>query len=65
MFIQKIKSMEENINLTLFEDFFESSSLADYAKELINVKHPNENKEIVAKIKKQDIRIKRQNKKSE
>ena len=64
-FIQKIKSMEENINLTLFEDFFESSSLADYAKELINVKHPNENKEIVAKIKKQDIRIKRQNKKSE
>ena len=57
-FIQKIKSMEENINLTLFEDFFESSSLADYAKELINVKHPNENKEIVAKIKNRILELK-------
>ena len=50
-FIQKIESMSENINLSLFEDFFESSSPADYAKELINVKDPNENKEIVAEIK--------------
>ena len=50
-FIQKIKSITENINLSLFEDFFESSSPADYAKELINVKDPNENKEIVAEIK--------------
>ena len=57
-FIQKIKSMEENIHLTLFEDFFESSSLADYAKELINVKHPNENKEIVAKIKNRILELK-------
>ena len=32
------------------EDFFESSSPADYAKELINIKNPDENKETVAKI---------------
>ena len=30
--IQKIESMSEKINLSLFEDFFESSSPADYAK---------------------------------
>ena len=57
-FIQKIKSMEENIDLTLFKDFFESSSPADYAKELINVKHPNEKKEIVAKIKNRILDLK-------
>ena len=38
-FIEKIKSMEEKINLTLFEKFSESSSLADYAKMLINIKN--------------------------
>ena len=27
--------MEEKVNLSLFEDFFESSSPADYAKKLI------------------------------
>ena len=32
------------------EDFFESSSPADYVKELINIKNPDENKETVAKI---------------
>ena len=30
-FIQKIESMAENINLSLFKDFFESSSPFDYA----------------------------------
>ena len=35
-FTQEIKSMSEKINLSLFEDFFESSSPADYAKMLIN-----------------------------
>ena len=49
-FIQKIGSMSENINLSLFEDFFESSSPADYAKMVINTKKRNENKEIVAEI---------------
>ena len=48
-FLQKSESMAEKINLSLLEDFFESSS-ADYAKELINTKNPNENKEIVAEI---------------
>ena len=50
-FIRKIKSMEEKINLSLSGDFFESSSTADYAKMLINIKNPEENKEIVAEIK--------------
>ena len=49
-FIQEIKSMEEKINLSLFEDFFESSSPVDYAKKLINTS-PNENKIIVAETK--------------
>ena len=43
--------MAEKINLSLFEDFFESSSPADYAKELINTKNPIENKKIAAEIK--------------
>ena len=49
-FIQEIKSMEEKINLSLFEDFFESSSPVDHAKKLINTS-PNENKIIVAETK--------------
>ena len=57
-FIQKIEPMAKNINLSLFEDFFESSSPADYAKRLINVKDPNENKEIVAKIKNRILDLK-------
>ena len=38
-FIQEIRSMEEKISLSLFEDFFENSSPADYAKMLINTKN--------------------------
>ena len=49
-FIQKIKSMSENINLSFFNEFFELST-ADYAKELTKVKDPDENKEIVVEIK--------------
>ena len=49
-FIQEIKSMEEKINLSLFEDFFGLPSLDDYAKMLINTS-PDENKKIVAEIK--------------
>ena len=47
--IQELKSMSEKINLSLFEEFFESSSPADYAKMLINTS-PDENKDIVAEI---------------
>ena len=50
-FIQKIESMAEKINLSFFEDFFESSLPADYAKTLISTKNPDENKEFVAEIK--------------
>ena len=50
-FIQEIRSMEQKINLSLFEEFFESSSPAYYAKELINIKKQDENKEIVEEIK--------------
>ena len=42
--------MSEKINLSLFKEFFESSSPADYAKMLINTS-PNENREIVAERK--------------
>ena len=57
-FVQKIESMAEKINLSLFEDFFESSSPADYVKEFINVKDPNENKEIVVEIKNRILDLK-------
>ena len=50
-FIQEIILMEENINLSLLEDFFESSSPADYAKMLINNRNADENKGIVAEVK--------------
>ena len=43
-FIQNIESMAEKINFSLFEEVFGSPSPADYAKELINTKNPNENK---------------------
>ena len=46
-FIQQIRSMEEKINLILFEEFFEYSSPADYAKIHIKIKNKDENKKIV------------------
>ena len=49
-FTQEIESMSEKINLSLFEDFFESSSPVDYAKMLINTS-PDENKKIVVETK--------------
>ena len=49
-FIHQIKSMEEKINLSLFEGFFESSWPADFVKELINTSNSDENKEIVEEI---------------
>ena len=48
-FIQEIKSISEKISLSLFEEFFESSSPADYVKMLINTS-PDENKKIVQEI---------------
>ena len=49
-FYQEIKSMEEKINLSLLEEFFESSSPADYAKMLVNTSL-DESKKIVDEIK--------------
>ena len=49
-FTQEIESMSKKINLSLFEEFFESSSPANYAKMLINT-NPDENKKIVEEIK--------------
>ena len=43
--------MAEKINLSLFEEFFESSSPANYAKMFINFRNSDKNKEFVAKIK--------------
>ena len=42
--------MEEKINLSLFKKIFELSSAAEYAKELINTKNRDENKERVEEI---------------
>ena len=55
---EEIKSMEEKINLSLFEEFFELSSPADYAKMLINIKNPDENEEYVEEIKNRILNLK-------
>ena len=57
-FIQEIKSIKEKNNLTLFKDFFGLSSPADYAKKLINIQNPDENKGIVAEIKNRTSNLK-------
>ena len=49
-FIQGINLMQGKINLSFFEDFFESSSPADYVKELINTSNSDEDKEIAEEI---------------
>ena len=49
-YIEEIKSMEEKINLSLFEEFFELSSPANYAKMIINTKNADENKKNVKEI---------------
>ena len=41
IFIQEIESIWEKINLSLFKDFFELSSPADYSKMLINTENPD------------------------
>ena len=47
-FVNKIESMAENINLSLFNEFFESLPV-DYAKYLINLKNTEKNKKVVTK----------------
>ena len=43
-YIEEIKSMEEKFYISLFKEFFELSSSANYATMLINTKNRNENK---------------------
>ena len=63
--IEEIKSKKEKIDLSLFEEFFESSSPADYAKMLINTKNRDENKKKCRRDRKQNISFKRNNKNNE
>ena len=62
-FVQKTESIAEKINLDLFEDFFESSSLPNCEKTLININNPDENIRICGRDRRQNIKFKRQNKK--
>ena len=48
-FIKKIELMTENIYLSLFREFFQSSPV-DYAKHLINLKQTDKNKEFVTEV---------------
>ena len=48
--LKKLNQWKKKINSSLFKEFFELSSPAKYAKELINIKNRDENKEIVAEI---------------
>ena len=57
-FIQKIESIPEKITLSLFNEFFQSSSPADYAKMLINIKNADENEEYVEEIKNRILNLK-------
>ena len=63
-FIKKTESMAKNINLSLFNEFFDLSPV-DYVKYLINLKNTEEKKRICNWGKKQNISFKRQNKKNE
>ena len=48
--LKKLNRWKKKINSSLFKEFFELSSPAKYAKELINIKNRDENKEVVAEI---------------
>ena len=63
-FIRKIKSMSENINLSLLREFFQFSPV-DYAKDLINLKNTKENKEFATEAEIIISDLKRDNKKYE
>ena len=49
--------MEEKINLSLFEEFFEYSSAVDYAKTFINIKNRDEKKKKLQKRQKTEYQI--------
>ena len=55
--------MSEKINLSLFEEIFESSSPANYVKMFINTKDLDKNKQIVEEIKDRMLDLKERMKK--
>ena len=57
-FTEEIRSMEEKINLSLFEEFFEYSSPVDFAKILINIKNRDKNKKNVEDIENRILALK-------
>ena len=57
--IQEIKSMSEKINLSLFEEFFESSSPRDYAKMLVNTSPDETLWRYCSRDRRQNIKFKR------
>ena len=57
-FTEEIRSMEEKINLSLFEEFFEYSSPADFAKIFINIKNRDKNKKNVEDIENRILALK-------
>ena len=63
-FIQKIESISKNINLSLFNEFFEALSV-DYVKYLINLKNTTKSKEFVTERKNRISNLKDRIKKNE
>ena len=57
-FTEEIRPMEEKINLSLFEEFFEYSSPVDFAKILINIKNRDKNKKNVEDIENRILALK-------
>ena len=57
-FTEEIRSIEEKINLSLFEEFFEYSSPVDFAKILINIKNRDKNKKNVEDIENRILALK-------
>ena len=49
--LKKLNRWKKKINSSLFKEFFELSSPAKYAKELINTKNQDENKKRIEEIK--------------
>ena len=56
-FIKKMESMSGNINLSMFNDFFELS-LVNFPKHIISLKNTEENKELVTEAKNRILALK-------
>ena len=56
-FIKKMESISGNINLSMFNDFFELS-LVNFPKHIISLKNTEENKELVTEAKNRILALK-------